>query len=103
MCSVKVSDDALSHHYSHFISSRLKDRVMWHLSGHGKSQVEIGKIFKVNKSTVSRRFLELPKPRRMVLDQDWFARQLENLLIGENLTDMDSQAMNGNIVANPAT
>ncbi len=82
---------------AYFIATELDVRAMWVMRGKGKSFYEIGRIFKLDKSTVLRRLQALPLPKNIEIKEDWLKLYLtrfvddqrEDVSINDELNDID--------------
>lgn len=91
MCSVTVHNGTFQRRFEPYISNNLATRVLWMLRGQGKTLEEIGSILGTNKSTVSRHLQGLPPPRKLKMENDWLARHLELLSLGNSTAETTSE------------
>lgn len=76
MCSAKLAESGFSYEFDPVISADLKIRLMAILKGQNSTMEQIGKILKVDKSTVSRNLRGIPSLHK----QHWNSTVLEQWL-----------------------
>lgn len=79
MCNIKLKDSKYFRQWRPFVSTELRDRVMWMMRSQGNSLTEIGLHLKLNKSNVKRRLDKLTPPIKQSYPDDWLKKYDELL------------------------
>lgn len=87
ICNITLSDEGYVRKFEPFIAKSMRDRFIWKLRASGKSLAEIGKLTRLNKSTVKRRLDEMRPIRRHAISEDQIAQYVEALELAESGED----------------
>lgn len=91
LCSMRFSENRLTHTYEPFISGDVRLRVMWSMRSAGLSYADIGKAFEENKSTILRKLRKLPAADTRRADKDRLALMLEYLDLDDTSLVQDAE------------
>ena len=81
MCNVRREDGKMKRKWGQFVSTDLRDRVMWKMRGQGATLDEIGEVVDLDKSNVKRRLDKLIPPVKLKLEDGWLDGYREALTL----------------------